>query len=549
MSPEERLSILVNALYTIKALPESTILENKKLHEEIKSIVSSRSFNAMLNDISADLQKRKINIGQVPQETPYPSDLIAPYVKYQDHAFAVLSKDAPVKMTEIFRGEEVRAYNSKIKANTEVGNPYLRPDVANSEAARAFNSIFSNHSLQIGTQRDPTIIGNYIDYSPYIVNYRQYLAIPTLSQTIKRPIAMATKDLPIIEFEDQKASDKLNLFLKRHKIRHKIQKLLFYSALSPRGALIVPIEENGHVRFNVFNDTQFTYSSQSQYTQIDYRGTDTGVGQLFCLGHLLQNEVSAYFLCPDFEPIFAIGQNKLWQLKTAAEAINIYLYAIKVLCIRAQILVEKWGGEGQTDSQLDAMLRQVRHINSELSLSTAVQLPKDADFNILPSNFTPGFAEVSPILKQFQGMLTGIMPEFFYGSENASYSANNFNMRTSHQNVRSDIQEAQIEPVMRFIVNTLLLRDSRFSAYKSEEDNFDIEFESLYEPTETEKTELEGKKIDNILKMRDAIRDYPELEQIFKDEELLSNEITFKGAEGGDSDDNGIVDEFETPLT
>lgn len=549
MNPEQRLQILVNALYVMKSMPESAILENKKLVGEIKEIVSSPNFRAILNDISGDLQMRKL--ARPEAATPMYEDLLKPYVKFQDHAFSMLERGAPVKITEIFKANEIRAHNSKARYLPQVANPFTRPDIAQSDAAkefeRAFNSIYSDRALQINTPRDPTFIESYIDYSPYIVNYKHYLSIPTLSQSIKRPIAMATDTLPKVEFEDKALSKTINLYLKRHKIKQKLEKLLFYSALSPRGAIIVPIEEDGKIRFNVFNDTQFTYASQQQYNRIDFRSTDTGVGQLFCLGHLLENEVSAYFLCPDFDPIFAIGQNKVAQLKTAAEAVNIYLYTIKVLCIRAQIMVEKWGGEGQTDSQLDAMLRQVRHINSELSLSTLVQVPKDADFQIIPSNFSPGFSEVTPIIKQFQGSLTGLTPEFLYGSENASFSANNFNLRVSHKNIFSELQMGQIEPVLRFAINTLLTRDSEFSKYSGLEDQFDIEFESLYEPTEQEQAEIAQKKIDNITKMRDYIRDYPDLEEVFKTEELLHDEVTFQGKQGGDEDGNGIEDDKELP--
>ena len=118
-------------------------------------------------------------------------------------------------------------------------------------------------------------------------------------------------------------------------------------------------------------------------------------------------------------------------LKNAAEAINIYLYTIKVLCIRAQVMVQKWGGEGQTDSLLSSMKRMSEQINSSLSLNTAVKLPEGADLTLLNNNLSEGFAKISPIIKEFQAILTGVAPDRLYGSDTA-YSANNFNTRLTN---------------------------------------------------------------------------------------------------------------------
>lgn len=526
MNAEQRLKILIDALSILNSMPENKILEHPKLVEDIKSITSSASFAAILNDISQERQFTKFQ--ERKKENKVEHDLLSHYVRYQTEAFHTLSKNAPTKITELVSATETRALN----ANYE--NPFTRDEVKNGQYARAFNAIYSDQALQINTPRDPTLLQSYLDYSPYIVNYQKFLAVPTLAQTVRRPIMFATRELPDVEFENGDAGEAVEKFLQRENILHTTQKMLLYGALSPRGALIVPIEENGRVRFNVFNDTQFTYAAYGQYTKIDFHSTGTGVDQLYCLGQSLKNEVSAFHICEGFEPIYGLGFNKLQQLLGAAEAINIYIYTIKVLCVRAQIMVEKWGGEGQTDSQLDAMLRQVRHINSELSLSTVVQIPKDADFQILQSNFNPGFAEVSPILKQYQAILTGIAGEFFYGSENASFSANNFNMRVSFQNIRAEIQEAQIAPIVRFIVNTILAHDERLQKFKNEEHNFDIKFRSLYEPTEVEKLDEQSKKIDNLVKARDAVRDYPELEKIFKSENLFPADAEILKLETGE---------------
>jgi hypothetical protein len=218
-------------------------------------------------------------------------------------------------------------------------------------------------------------------------------------------------------------------------------------------------------------------------------------------------------------------------LKGAAEAINIYLYTIKVLCIRAQILVQKWGGADQTDTMLEQLKRVTEDINSKLSLSTAVKIPEGAELEILNNNLNEGFAKVSPIIKEFQSLLAGIMPDYFYGSDTA-YAANSFNIQVTHQNIRSDIQEAQIEPIYRFAINTLLANDSAFAKWKNLEDDFEINFKSLYEPTDVEKADIEAKRIENIIRMSG----YPELAQIFKDEGLLGEEYKFPEIKESDTE-------------
>lgn len=507
-------------------LPVMKLAENKGIVNEISQIINKSNVLSIIDDIKNERVWEKNQAFNNRQKviSPENPEFLGKYVNYQTAAYNHFSslKKFPVKYTELVDHTGVQAFNSSKRKN-----PFERRDVRALKETRefkaAFNSIYSDRSLQIGTANDPTAMSSYIDYSPYIYNYQYYISIPTLAQTIDLPINLATREMPDIWFDDSDLGDEIELYLKRSRFTEKLKKMLRYSALSPRGALIVPIIENGKVRFNVFNDTQFTYAATQQYSRIDFQDNTTGVNQIFCLGHMLQNEVTAHFLCPGFEPIFAIGKNRIYQLKDAAEAINIYLYTIKVLCIRAQVLVQKWSGSGQNDTKLNQLKKLTDNINSSLSLSTALKIPEDASLEILNNNLSQGFAEIAPVIKQYQGMLSGIMSDYYYGSDTA-YSANSFNLQVTHQNVKSQIQIDQIEPIYRFVVNTLLAHDKRFSKYSKLRNEFDIEFKSLYEETEMEKAQLNALIIDNLVKMRD----YPELENIFKAEGVLKEEHSFK---------------------
>ena len=540
LSDIEKLSKAVLALFE---LPQMQLEENQPLKNQIKNIIGSGTIQGILNDIKYEYEQEKASAlydSRNPMAFNADSlDFLMEYSKYQAAGFDVLSnaKNKQVAFTQPLNKKMVMAFNSNGKNPFEQKQiKYLKKtkhfvEAFNSvmhyerEKIKALNSIYSDKSLQIGTTRDPTIISNYLDYTPYIWNMRHYLGIHTLAQTIQHPNALATRQIPKIEFSDEKLSEKMEKHLLKTEVNDLvIKKMLHFSDISPRGSLMVPIDDNGKIRFNVFNDTQFTYATSYQYSKIDFEGTRTGVHNIYCLGHMLQNEVTAFFLCPDFEPLFALGKNQVYRLKDIAEAINIFIYTIKVLCIRSQVITTKGGGGGMTDSKIAAQIRTLRQINSRLSLSEAVQLSEDQEMDILPSNFTTGFSEVPVILKEVQGMLSGLHGDFYYGSSNA-YQANSFNLNISHQNINSEIQLPKIAPLYRFAINFLLQHDTRFKEYEKYVDDFEIKFKSLYEMTEQEKTELHSRQIDNLIKMRD----YPELEDEFKKEGLLRDEFSMVG--------------------
>lgn len=537
MRTEQKIFELLKAVKVLKDLPPMKLKQNERLLGDIQSVINSNFFSSLVSDIRKDYIAEKDAAFRLEEKSLLQSEdltFLSLHAKFKTQVYEKNFKRSPARYTNLV--SQTEALNFR-KRRPKVLN---LSDVKSKDYEDAFNSIFANKSIQIGTDRDPTFVQSYIDYSPYINNYQYYLSIPTLSQTIDKGIQIATRELPEIITDDDELTEELYKYINRTRFNEKVQKMLLNSHLSPRGAVLVPINENGKVRFNVFNDTQFTYAVSPQYNHIDFRDGGYGVSTIYVLGYNLQNGVTCHFLCPGFEPIYGVGKNRLYQLKGAAEAINIYLYTIKVLCIRAQVLVQKWGGEGQNDTMLQKMQQLTDDINTGLSLSSALQMPADAELNILNNNINEGFAKVQPIIKEFQAMLAGIMPDYFYGSDTA-YNANSFNTRVTHQNIRSDIQEPQIAPQYRFMINTLLANDTRFKKWQDKEDDFEIKFPSLYEATEEERVNIDTKKIDNLIKMAD----YPELVDVFKKEGLLPEEYEV-GNGKGDLDDEQDPDKNKT---
>ncbi len=515
MNSLQKLNELMKATLVLAETPLLKLQENKNLLKELKRIVSTQNFDSIMNSLRNERLQEDNFINPVGNQDSNSMEFTKRFVNFQNVNYDLFSKN---KNTESFFSMLPVAKNSKIKKSEiqEVFNAVQKTKEAK-EFQEIFNSVYSDKALQIGTSQDPTFIQSYVDYSPYIYNYQAYLAIPTLSQTVDRPIEISLKKSPTIDFKDDVLDAYFQKYLKIENIISKLKKFILYSTLSPRGSLVAPIlDKSGKIKIQVFNDTQFTYSVMPQYSRFDTNDNEYGISSVYLLGKVLQPGTTCHFYCPGFEPLFGIGKNKMIPLKNAAEAINIYLYTIKVLCIRAQVMVQKWSGEGQTDSLLSSMKKMSEQINSSLSLNTAVKLPEGADLTLLNNNLSEGFAKISPIIKEFQAILTGVAPDYLYGSDTA-YSANSFNIQLSHQNIRSEIQETGIEPALRFIINTCLLNDERLKDYKNMENEFEIKFETLYEPTGMEKVNEDKGKIDNIV----AMSGYPELEEIFKKENLF----------------------------
>lgn len=519
MNSLQKLNEIQKAVLLLSEIPLTKLKENEQLMQDLKRVVSGENFNSVMNSIREERrweEQYKTNLlGDDTDESKY---FTKKYVDFQNVKYKTFSNSNETNWNITSLSTNVK--NSKKKSLKKSIAEAVNSVKATKEAKefeKAFNSIFSDHALQIGTAQDPTFIQNYIDYSPYIYNYQAYLGIPTLCQTVDRPIEISLKKKPVIDFQDDKLDKYFVKYMRDENIIGKLKKFLMYSTLSPRGSLLAPtLDKNNQIRIGVYNDTQFTYSVMPTYQMFDNFDNDYGVSSVYLLGRVLQPGVTCHFYCPGFEPLFGIGKNKMIPLKNAAEAINIYLYTIKVLCIRAQVMVQTWGGEGQTDTLLSGMKKMSEQINSKLSLNTAVKVPEGGRLDLLNNNLSEGFAKISPIIKEFQALLTGVAPDYLYGSDTA-YSANSFNIQLSHQNIRSEIQETGIEPALRYIINTCLTHDKRLSEFKGIENNFEIIFETLYEPTGMEKVAEDKGKIDNII----AMAGYPELVEIFKKEGLF----------------------------
>lgn len=534
MNSLQKLHELLQATLLLNETPLMKLKENKNLIRDLKKIVSTENFNSIMDSIRNE-RLNEINHIENPVGNNDPESLgfTKSFVDFQNVSYDIFSKN---KNTSTFFSVLPSAKNAKPVSKSEIKELTIK--AGESKEGKifqdVFNSIFSDKALQIGTSQDPTFIQSYIDYSPYIYNYQSYLGIPTLSQTVDKPIEIALKKTPIIDFKNDELDKYFKKYMKTENIIPKLKRFLMYSTLSPRGSLIAPIlDKDGKIKIQVYNDTQFTYSVMPQYSRFNTNDNEYGISSVYLIGKVLQPGTTCHFYCPGFEPLFGIGKNKMIPLKNAAEAINIYLYTIKVLCIRAQVMVQKWGGEGQTDSLLSAMKKMSDQINSSLSLNTAVKLPEGADLTLLNNNLSEGFAKISPIIKEFQAILTGVAPDYLYGSDTA-YSANSFNIQLSHQNIRSELQETGVEPALRYIVNTCLLNDVRLEKFRNLENDFEIIFESLYEPTGQEKVNEDKGKIDNII----AMSGYPELEEIFKKEGLFPKDSNLP-----------IIDKALTPET
>lgn len=530
----KNMSVFIDALDKMAQLPAAEIAENPVLKEQIKNAVSAQNVENVLVQLLNDLHEQVAQAGR-PQAAARGGNVLYEYARRETARL----KDAG---GEVFRTMIVDAEQMKTEAANAL--PPRADDETEKRFAEAVNTIWADGAIKINTPGDPSLVGSYLDYTPYRANYISFLSIPTLDQMVNRPLDLAFKKFPKIKSKNDKFVKAVEKYLVSEQIPNVMRDSVFFSVMSPRGSLTVPVVQNGRVWFNAFNDTQFAYGLSSGYNSLTARYTPTRVGEIHCLGAKLYHGVSCFFLCPGFEPLFGIGLNRVPQLMAAAEAWNLYVHVLKILLVRSQVIIEKLEGDMSTDIMLTKMRAQLQRLTATMGVGTTIEQPRGAQLDILNNNIGPGTADIASVFKEFVGVVAGIAPEYFFGGANANYSMSAFNIASTNENLRARYQIGQMEPMLRFIINTAIHYDKRLSGLGVAENDFEIEFESIYDETEQEKAELIAKKTETLIRQRD----YSELESAFKHEKLLADDISFKGLEPDhNADDNEKPAESDGP--
>jgi len=540
--PVEELATLTNALEKLCLLPRDEIILNQSMVTEIKNTLAASNIDALITGIVNEYNDAR-NARNV--QTASENALLHAYAQREHRRL----KDAGGReyVTEIVNADHLD------ELRKQAAPPVKAKRRDEERFSSVFNSIYSNGAVKINTPSDPSTLMSYIDYSPYRVNYTEYLSVPTLSEMVDRPIAMAMKKPFKIKSENEQFKAALEKAFKTVQAQSVIKDMLFNSTLSPRGSLLVPIKRGDSVTFNVFNDTQFAYGMGASYNGLTAPYDQTRVGDLYCYGAKLKHGVSAFFLCPGYEPLFGVGINRVPQLRAAAEAWNLYVHILKILLVRAQVIVEKMEGDIQTDTMLSAMRAQLQRLSETMGVSTPIAQARGTQLDILNNNISEGTGNIAGVFRDYVASVTGLSPEYFFGGGNTNYSQAAFQIAATNEHVRSRFQIAMIEPMARFMVNTFIRNDAAIAACGVEENDFDVEFESIYDETEQEKADLQSKRTETLIRQRE----YPELESAFKQLKLLDEDVTFSGMEPstpGENDDaigddsNGQSTKLTRPL-
>lgn len=531
-NPYKLLSTMVDSIEKLSLMPQAEIIENKQLVAEIRNAFSVHNIDAIINSAQREIQDFK---NRQVENSYNQNHLLHVYVQRENDRL----QDAPGKeyVTNIVNADDKEGFEEP---------PAKASNNSEEKFSTVFNTVYADGALKINVPGDPSTLLSYINYTPYRINYIEYLSMPTLSEMVDRPLAIALKKFPKVKSENKKFNEKIEKLIHKHKIKHVIKDALFYSLLSPRGSLVVPIQRGDSVTFNVFNDTQFAYAMGTSYTGITQPYSPMKVGTIYCMGAKLKHGVSAFFTCPGFEPLFGVGLNRLPQLRTAAEAWNIYIHILKILLVRAQVIIEKMEGDIQTDTMLSKMRSQLQRLSQTMGVSTPIEQARGMELDILNNNIGPGTADIAQVFRDYVGSVTGIAPEYFFGGGTAAYSQAAFQIHSTNENLRSTFQENGIEPLLRFMVNTMIQYDGEVSGMGVEKDDFKIEFENIYDETEQEKAALKKEKTEILIRQAS----YPELEQAFKKEGLLNEEIKLpeieevepdEGAGGGDEGSKSVL--------
>ena len=510
-NPYKLVSNMIEAVEKLVILPESEITKNGQLVVEIRNAFETHNIDSIINSAMNELNEIRSNKNSQSMNSMDQNNLIYAYAQRENDRVSNIKKDnCKPYITEI------------INADAELKNTLIKAsEPAEEKFSSAFNTVFSDGAVKINVPGDPSTLMSYVDYTPYRTNYIEYLSMPTLSEMVDRPLSIALKKFPKVESENKKFNETVEKLIHKRQVKSVIKDALFYSLLSPRGSLVVPIQRGDSVTFNVFNDTQFAYGLGSSYSGVTQPYSAIKIGDLYCMGAQLKHGVSAFFTCPGFEPLFGVGLNRMPQLRTAAEAWNLYIHILKILLVRSQVIIEKMDGDIQTDTMLSKMRSQLQRLSQTMGVSTPIEQARGLELDILNNNISSGTADIAPVLQSFVSSVTGLSPEYFYGGGNATYSQAAFQIHSTNENIRSRYQVTMIEPLLRFIINTMIRYDSELSGLGVDEDDFDIEFENIYDETEIEKIDLISKKTETLIRQAT----YPELEKAFKAEGLLSEDV------------------------
>ena len=219
MNTYEQLTTLLKSIIALKELPKTG--ENTKIGKEIREVIGGDGLKNLVQSIMDDYRREQV--GQLHAQNTVSSDqsdLLYAYVAYQDNVFYKVKQKAIPSVTDLVNRKA--AFNAAKEGNV-LREAKQEKTKASEKLEEAFNSIYSDKALQINSQKDPTRLGSYIDYSPYVNNYQDYLAIPTLDQTIDFPIAMATKKtlLLILKTKKQQQSSRKSSLLVSYAVRSR----------------------------------------------------------------------------------------------------------------------------------------------------------------------------------------------------------------------------------------------------------------------------------------------------------------------------------------
>lgn len=519
----QNLGMFIEAIDKASKLSIAEIAEQPNMKADIKKIFEVHNIEGVLNQLTHDLREqfaRAEDAKNLPAMNT--NALLRAYAQReherlkganaQTYFTKIVGEDTPGKFTRFFKA---LARNAK----TEI--PQSAPAEIEKQLETVFNTVWADGALKINIEGDPSLLNSYMDYTPYRVNYAAYLSVPTLSEMVDRPLDLVFKKFAKVKSKNKKFTEVAEQFFKDEQIPSVCRDAVFNAVLSPRGSLTVPILKNRRLHFNSFNDTQFSYGLAPGYDVLTAPYSSTRVGPIYCLGAELKHGTSAFFLCPGFEPLFGIGLNRVPVLRQAADAWNLYVHVLKILLVRSQVLIEKMEGDIQTDTMLKRMKTMLQNLTQTMGVSSVTEQPRGTTLDILNNNIGPGTADIASVFKEFVGAVTGVAPEYFFGGSNANYSMSAFNIASTNENLRARYQVRQLEPLLRFMLNTAIFYDERFKGLGINENDFEIEFEPIYDETGQEKADLIGKKTETLIRQRE----YSELETAFKQLGLLDEEV------------------------
>jgi hypothetical protein len=209
----KKLATLVDAVEKLALLPENEFVKNTKLVAEIRNAFEVHNLDSIINSSLQEMRE----IQNMHSDNNVSQDQLIHAYAQREHE-RVKGIDCKDKFITKIINDDNEIEEIKIESNEK----------ADEKFSSVFNTVYADGAVKINVTGDPSTLMSYIDYTPYRLNYIDYLSVPTLSEMVDKPLAIAFKDFPTVDSKNKKFNEAVKKLISKNNIESVIKDALFY---------------------------------------------------------------------------------------------------------------------------------------------------------------------------------------------------------------------------------------------------------------------------------------------------------------------------------